>query len=236
MADTRVKIVDIQVNITSAAQALAQYGQVIDAAKEKQKQLKQELKDGKITQEQYQAAMAYSRTEVKANQNAARDLTNQVQRQITMVKAQEGSIKQLKAELAQATTQYQNMSRAERESSSGTQLKAHIASLKTEIASASAETSAFYKNMGNPSQAVQGLNNLKGKAADLVKQMAMMGTGGGIVALGKNLIETTRNFEDGMARVQAVTNATQAEFQMMEQEALKWGSRHVTRQQKLPTL
>lgn len=224
MADTRVKIVDIQVNITSAAQALAQYGQAIDEAKVKQKQLKQELKDGKITQEQYQTAMAYSRTEVKANQNAARDLTNQVQRLITMVKAQEGSIKQLKAELAQATTQYQNMSRAERESSSGTQLKAHIASLKTEIASASAETSAFYKNMGNPSQAVQGLNNLKGKAADLVKQMAMMATGGGIVALGKNLIETTRNFEDGMARVQAVTNATQAEFQMMEQEALKWGS------------
>lgn len=224
MADTRVKIVDIQVNITSAAQALAQYGQAIDAAKEKQKQLKQELKDGKISQEQYQAAMAYSRTEVKANQNAARDLTNQVQRQITMVKAQEGSIKQLKAELAQATTQYQNMSRAERESSSGTQLKAHIASLKTEIASASAETSAFYKNMGNPSQAIQGLNNLKGKAADLVKQMAMMATGGGILAFGKNVVETTRSFEDGMARVQAVTNATQAEFQMMEQEALKWGS------------
>lgn len=224
MADTRVKIVDIQVNITSAAQALAQYGQAIDEAKVKQKQLKQELKDGKITQEQYQTAMAYSRTEVKANQNAARDLTNQVQRQITMVKAQEGSIKQLKAELAQATTQYQNMSRAERESSSGTQLKAHIASLKTEIASASAETSAFYKNMGNPSQAVQGLNNLKGKAADLVKQTAMMATGGGILAFGKNVVETTRNFEDGMARVQAVTNATQAEFQVMEQEALKWGS------------
>ena len=224
MADTRVKIVDIQVNITSAAQALAQYGQAIDEAKVKQKQLKQELKDGKITQEQYQVAMAYSRTEVKANQDAARDLTNQVQRQITMVKAQEGSIKQLKAELAQATTQYQNMSRAERESSSGTQLKAHIASLKTEIASASAETSAFYKNMGNPSQAVQGLNNLKGKAADLVKQMAMMATGGGILAFGKNVVETTRSFEDGMARVQAVTNATQAEFQVMEQEALKWGS------------
>lgn len=224
MADTRVKIVDIQVNITSAVQALAQYGQAIDEAKEKQKKLKQELKDGKITQEQYQAAISYSRIEVKANQNAARDLTNQVQRQITMVKAQEGSIKQLKAELAQATTQYQNMSRSERESASGTQLKAHIASLKTEIASASAETSAFYKNMGNPSQAVQGLNNLKGRAADLVKQMEMMATGGGIVALGKNLIETTRNFEDGMARVQAVTNATQAEFQMMEQEALKWGS------------
>lgn len=224
MADTRVKIVDIQVNIKEAIDALSQYGQAIDAAKARQKELKQELKDGKISQQQYQSAMASSRVEVKANQTAANDLTKQVQNQIGMVKAQEGSIRQLKAELAQATTQYQNMSRAERESSSGTQLKAHIASLKTEIASASAETSAFYKNMGNPSQAVQGLNNLKGKAADLVKQMAMMATGGGILAFGKNVVDTTRNFEDGMARVQAVTNATQAEFQVMEQEALKWGS------------
>ncbi len=224
MADTRVKIVDIQVNVVSAVQGLAQYGQAIDAAKEKQKQLKKELKDGRINQEQYQAAMAYSRTEVRANQTAARDLTNQVQRQVIMVKAQEGSIRQLKAELAQATSQYQNMSRAERESAAGTQLKAHIASLKSEIASASTETSAFYKNMGNPSQAMEGLDKLKGKAADFVKQMAMMATGGGVVALGKNLVETTRNFEDGMARVQAVTNATQSEFEMMEQEALKWGA------------
>ena len=39
MADTRVKIVDIQVNITSAVQALAQYGQAIDEAKVKQKKI-----------------------------------------------------------------------------------------------------------------------------------------------------------------------------------------------------
>lgn len=224
MADTRVKIVDIQVNIKEAIDALSQYGQAIDAAKARQKELKQELKDGKISQLQYQSAMASSRMEMKANQTAANDLTKQVQNQIGMVKAQEGSIRQLKAELAQATTQYQNMSRAERESANGTQLKAHIASLKTEIASASAETSSLYRNMGNPSQAVKGLDSLKGKAADLVKQIGLMATGGGLIAMGKNVIATTRNFEDGMARVHAVTNATQAEFQMMEQEALKWGS------------
>lgn len=224
MADSRVKIVDIQVNVAQAVQALAQYGQAIDAAKEMQKKLKKELKDGQITQQQYQTAMAYSRVEVKANQIASNDLTSQIQRQINMVKAQEGSIKQLKAELAQATTQYQNMNRAERESADGTKLKAHIASLKTEIASASAETVSFYRNMGSTSGAEKGLEGLKGKAADLAKQFAMMATGGGLVALGKNIVETTRNFEDGMARVQAVTNATQSEFQMMEEEALKWGS------------
>lgn len=224
MADARVKIVDIQVNIKEAIDALSQYGQAIDAAKARQKELKQELKDGKISQQQYQSAMASSRVEVKANQTAANDLTKQVQNQIGMVKAQEGSIRQLKAELAQATTQYQNMSRAERESANGTQLKAHISSLKTEIASASAETSSLYRNMGSPSQAVKGLDSLKGKAADLVKQIAIMATGGGLLAMGKDVVTTTRNFEDGMARVHAVTNATQAEFQMMEQEALKWGS------------
>lgn len=225
MADTRVKIVDIQVNIKEAIDALSQYGKAIDAAKARQKELKQELKDGKISQLQYQSAMASSRMEMKAKQTAANDLTKQVQNQIGMVKAQEGSIRQLKAELAQATTQYQNMSRAERESANGTQLKAHIASLKTEIASASAETSSLYRNMGNPSQAVKGLDSLKGKAADLVKQIGLMATGGGLIAMGKNIIATTRNFEDGMARVHAVTNATQAEFQMMEQEALNWGSK-----------
>ena len=68
MAETRVKIIDIQVNVVSAVQGLALYGQAIDAAKEKQKQLKQELKNGKITQEQYQSAMAVSRNEVKANE------------------------------------------------------------------------------------------------------------------------------------------------------------------------
>lgn len=224
MADARVKIVDIQVNIKEAIDALSQYGQAIDAAKARQKELKQELKDGKISQQQYQSAMASSRMEAKANQTAANDLTKQVQNQIGMVKAQEGSIRQLKTELAQATTQYQNMSRAERESANGTQLKAHIASLKTEIASASAETSSLYRNIGNPSQAVKGLDSLKGKAADLVKQIGLIATGGGLVAMGKNIVTTTRNFEDGMARVHAVTNATQAEFQMMEQEALKWGS------------
>lgn len=224
MADARVKIVDIQVNIKEAIDALSQYGQAIDAAKARQKELKQELKDGKISQQQYQSAMASSRVEVKANQTAANDLTKQVQNQIGMVKAQEGSIRQLKAELAQATTQYQNMSRAERESANGTQLKAHISSLKTEIASASAETSSLYRNMGNPSQAVKGLDSLKGKAADLVKQIGLMATGGGLLTMGKTIVTTTRNFEDGMARVHAVTNATQAEFQMMEQEALKWGS------------
>lgn len=224
MADTRVKIVDIQVNIKEAIGALSQYGQAIDAAKARQKELKQELKDGKISQQQYQSAMAASRVEVKANQAAANDLTKQVQNQIGMVKAQEGSIRQLKAELAQATTQYQNMSRAERESANGTQLKAHIASLKTEISSASAETSSLYRNMGNPSQAVKGLDSLKGKAADLVKQIGLMATGGGLIAMGKDVVTTTRDFEDGMARVHAVTNATQAEFQIMEQEALKWGS------------
>lgn len=224
MADSRVKIVDIQVNVVQAVQALAQYEQAIDKAKETQKKLKKELKNGQITQQQYQTAMAYSRVETKANQTASSDLVSQIQRQIGMVKAQEGSIKQLKAELAQATTQYQNMNRAERESADGTKLKAHIASLKSEIASASAETVSLYKNMGSTSGAEKGLDGLKGKAADLAKQFAMMATGGGLVALGKNIVETTRNFEDGMARVHAVTNATQAEFQMMEEEALKWGA------------
>lgn len=47
---------------------------------------------------------------------------------------------------------------------------------------------------------------------------------GSVVMLGKTMLETTKTFEDSMARVQAVSNATRGEYKMMEREALKLGA------------
>ena len=51
--DTKVKIVDIQVKYQDAVNAMAKYRTAIDEAKNQLKALKQDLKDGKITQEEY---------------------------------------------------------------------------------------------------------------------------------------------------------------------------------------
>lgn len=47
---------------------------------------------------------------------------------------------------------------------------------------------------------------------------------GSVVMLGKSMLDTTKTFEDSMARVQAVSNATRGEYKMMEKEALRLGA------------
>lgn len=47
---------------------------------------------------------------------------------------------------------------------------------------------------------------------------------GSVAAWGRQLIVTSKDFEDSMARVQAVSNATRDEFNMMRQEAIRLGA------------
>lgn len=226
MADTRVKIVDLQVNVQNAIAGIAQYNQRIDEAKEKQKQFKQELKNGTMTQEQYQKAMAYSRTEVKANQSAVNNLNKQIQNQIKHNQEQVGSLNQLKLELQQAKNAYNQLGEAERNGAKGTALKAQIQALNTEIKSATVSTSQFYQRVGNPSQALAGINSLSAKFKSFAQQIAMMAAGGGLVAFSREVINTTRSFEDGMAHVQSIVNGTGKQFDALKQKAIELGEKY----------
>ena len=223
MADTRVKIVDLQVNVQQAVAGIAQYNQRVDECKEKQKQFKQELKNGTMTQEQYQKAMAYSRTEMKANQSAVNDLNKQIQNQIRHNQEQVGSLNQLKIELKQAKDMYNSLSAAERESSKGTQLQAQIRNLDAEIKAATNSTKTFYRRVGDNSSAIAGLNNLGNKFKSFAMTIGGAFVGGSLIGFGKQVTEVTRNFEDGMAHVRAVTNASDADFDKLKKKAIELG-------------
>ena len=223
MADTRVKIVDLQVNVQQAVAGIAQYNQRVDECKEKQKQFKQELKNGTMTQEQYQKAMAYSRTEMKANQSAVNDLNKQIQNQIRHNQEQVGSLNQLKIELKQAKDMYNSLSAAERESSKGTQLQAQIRNLDAEIKAATNSTKTFYHRVGDNSSAIAGLNNLGNKFKSFAMTIGGAFVGGSLIGFGKQVTEVTRNFEDGMAHVRAVTNASDADFDKLKKKAIELG-------------
>ena len=223
MADTRVKIVDLQVNVQQAVAGIAQYNQRVDECKEKQKQFKQELKNGTMTQEQYQKAMAYSRTEMKANQSAVNDLNKQIQNQIRHNQEQVGSLNQLKIELKQAKDMYNSLSAAERESSKGTQLQAQIRNLDAEIKAATNSTKTFYRRVGDNTSAIAGLNNLGNKFKSFAMTVGGAFVGGSLIGFGKQVTEVTRNFEDGMAHVRAVTNASDADFDKLKKKAIELG-------------
>lgn len=223
MADRRVKIVNIQIDTTQALKTLGDYAIAIENAQARQKQLQREYKNGSIGLKEYKMQMGMAKEQVKEAQAATYRLSQQLQNQNNSMKAQEGSIRQLKTELRAATLAYENMSRAERESSTGTQLKAHLAELKKELTAANLEATNMYKNMGDTSKVESGLSSMTRKVKEYATQLAAIATGGGIVRLGQSAIDLGRKFYDGMAQVKAVTQATDGEMTKLTDTARELG-------------
>ena len=333
MADTRVKIIDIQVRYEQAIAGIAKYRAAIADAIAFQKELKQQLKDGSLSQEEYDRNLSASQVYIKQQGDALRVLSNQVSNQIkaqqqmegsvkslkaqlasakesyenlgkaeresakgqelatkikglteqikqasqveklqegsvkslraelnrtkaeyeglskaeresargkdlqtkiagleTQLKSatksvidQEGSLKQLRAQLSEATREYDAMGRAERNSAKGIELKQKINGITDELKKAEAETQRFYRNVGNYQDAAKGLDTLKAKATDLGKAIVTAVAGGSMLAFSKDVLQVTRDFEDAMARVKAVTNASAEDMRVMTEEARKMG-------------
>jgi TP901 family phage tail tape measure protein len=223
MADERVKIIDIQVRYQDAIEALAKFRASLAEAKKYQTELKKALKDGQITQEQYDSSMAASNVYIRNQSEQMRTLSKQVHNQIKATQEQEGSLKQLRAELSNATAKWDAMGRAERESAKGRALQDHINNITTELKTAEEATQRFYRNVGNYKSATQGLENIRVKIADIGKQMLGLIGMGSMMQFSKQVIETTRDFEDAMARIKAVTNAAPEQLAMMEAKARELG-------------
>lgn len=68
------------------------------------------------------------------------------------------------------------------------------------------------------------INALKQQLGGLASQIKTVFSVASVAMFGRSLLETTKTFEDSMARVQAVSNATRGEFKMMEKEALRLGA------------
>lgn len=223
--DTKVKIVDIQIRYKEAVDAMAQYRTAIDEAKNRLKELKKELKDGKITQQEYNKQSESSKVFIKQQTEAINTLSKQVSNQIKTQNEQEGSLRQLRAELSNATAAYDAMSRAEREGAKGQELKNHIIEITTELKNAEQGTLRFYRNVGNyPSSVDSTLGGITEKFKNLGKTILGVATGGSLVALGKSIIDVGQSFDASMARVDSVTQETRKEFEMMRKEALRVGA------------
>lgn len=223
--DTKVKIVDIQVKYQDAVSAMAKYRTAIDDAKNQLKELKKDLKDGKITQEEYNKQSEAAKVFMKQQSDAINTLNRQVQNQIKVTKEEEGSLKQLRAELSNATAQYDAMSRAERESAKGKELKNHIVEITTELKAAEQETLRFYRNVGNyPTSVTAAITGIRDRFAELGSTIMRMVTGGGLLMFGQQILQIGRDFNDGMARVRAVTQGSAEDMEMMTEEAKRLGA------------
>ena len=142
-------VLNIEVNYADGIKAIAEYKTQIDALKKTEQEYKKQLKEGNITQQEYNERMTESKLKTAELNDAARTMEKQLSNQLKIQKENEGSLKQMRAELSNMTAAYDAMSKAERESAEGLALKDKINETTTALKGAEEETQRYYRNVGN---------------------------------------------------------------------------------------
>lgn len=153
--NTTEKILDIKVNYSAAIKGIADYQSKIDEARAAEKKLKDELKNGNISRDEYNKQMAASKAYIDDCKDSMRILTRQMQNQIKQEKEEEGSLRSLRAELSNLTAEYDALSKADRENAEiGGVLKDRINEVTDALKGAEEETQRYYRNVGNYKNAI----------------------------------------------------------------------------------
>lgn len=181
----------ISVDSAQAVQAIADYSRKIEELKEEEKALREEIKkSGTQTDEQAKTLVRITEQR-KAYSRALQESSKELQNNMRDAQAQEGSLRALRAQLSNVTKQYDELSRAERNSAKGKELKDKINEITDELKGAEEETQRYYRNVGNYPKALSGVFGATAVAAaqSAVNIQMMVKAGGGAIptfkAMGK---------------------------------------------------
>lgn len=143
------RILDIKVKYKDAIQSIASYKKKIDELKAAEAELKEQKKAGAITDEEYQKQMVATDSVITQYKDNIRVLRKELQNNLRQEQENEGSLKSLRAQLSNATKAYDDMSRAERDSSKGQEMQEHIQDLIEELKEAEEATGRFQRSVGS---------------------------------------------------------------------------------------
>ena len=171
------QILGIKVKYEDAIYGIMQYKEKLADLSAAQKQLKKDFEDGKIGGNEFAATIAAMDEQAKAHKATIRELSKEVQNNIKTEKEQEGSLRSLRAELSNATKDYDALSRAERNGARGKELQKHINEITNELKEAEEGTQRFYRNVGNYQEAIKSALGINNSFANSILKMASNGKG-----------------------------------------------------------
>lgn len=222
-SNEQTTVLNIEVNYTDGIKAIADYRTQIDALKkteqEYKKQLKEyseQLKKGEINQEEYNnklqeynERMTESKLKTAELNDAARTMEKQLSNQLKIQKENEGSLKQMRAELSNLTAAYDSLSKAERESADGVKLKNKINEVTTALKGAEEETQRYYRNVGNYTNSIIEAANANIPFVNEINNSitAMKGLGGYLKDVGDELTNIVLQFKTAQAETVGMTTA-----------------------------
>lgn len=149
VSEDRQQILDIKVKYEDAIYGIIRYKEKIDQLKASIKDLQQQEKDKTITTNEMKVQTEAINATIKEYRYNVRTLQKEIQNNVRTENEQEGSLKQLRAQLSNATKAYDEMSRAERESSKGQEMQEHIQDLIEELKDAEEATGRFQRSVGS---------------------------------------------------------------------------------------
>lgn len=182
MADNIQKTLDIRVNYSEALTGIAKYRMELDRAKAEAKAMtdglkayEKALKEGTITQAQYdkevlatQKALAANKQEQQQYADAIRTSERVIKNQITQQNEAQDSIKAMRAQLANLTKEFDEMAGAAREGAEGLEKLDAINELTDKIKAAEEATQRYYRNVGNYKSALEGMEKATDGAKDSI--------------------------------------------------------------------
>lgn len=149
VSEDKQQILDIKVKYEDAIYGIIRYKEKIDQLKQSIKDLQQQEKDKTITTNEMKVQTEAINATIKEYQYNVRTLQKEIQNNVRTENEQEGSLKQLRAQLSNATKAYDEMSRAERDSSKGQEMQEHIQDLIEELKEAEEATGRFQRSVGS---------------------------------------------------------------------------------------
>lgn len=149
VSEDKQQILDIKVKYEDAIYGIIRYKEKIDQLKASIKDLQQQEKDKTITTNEMKVQTEAINATIKEYQYNVRALRKEIQNNVRTENEQEGSLKQLRAQLSNATKAYDEMSRAERDSSKGQEMQEHIQDLIEELKEAEEATGRFQRSVGS---------------------------------------------------------------------------------------
>lgn len=149
VSEDKQQILDIKVKYEDAIYGIIRYKEKIDQLKQSIKDLQQQEKDKTITTNEMKVQTEAINATIKEYQYNVRALQKEIRNNVRTENEQEGSLKQLRAQLSNATKQYDEMAKAEREGAKGQALAKHINEITEKLKLAEEETQRYYRNVGN---------------------------------------------------------------------------------------
>ena len=149
VSEDKQQILDIKVKYEDAIYGIIRYKEKIDQLKQSIMDLQQQEKDKTITTNEMKVQTEAINATIKEYRYNVRTLQKEIQNNVRTENEQEGSLKQLRAQLSNATKAYDEMSRAERESSKGQEMQEHIQDLIEELKDAEEATGRFQRSVGS---------------------------------------------------------------------------------------